>query len=65
MSNAFYDRKILNLEKQLNQLNEDNTDLQNQNNEIQEYVNDIKKEIAVNFDEIKGVLDGLKSKLKM
>ena len=62
--NQLYDRRLQQLENQLEKFIKDNNELQVQNDEMKEHIQDIEKEIAVNFDEIKIVLDGLKEKLK-
>jgi len=64
-SNPFYDRKIENLEKLLEQFASDNNKLKTQNDEIQGDIEEIKKEIAFSFDEVKTVLGVLKEKLKL
>ena len=64
-SNPFYDRKIENLEKLLERFSQDNDTLMKQNNEIQADIEEIKKEIAFSFDEVKTVLSVLKEKLKL
>lgn len=64
-SNPFYDRKIDNLEKLLQQFAKDNDLLKSQNDTIQSDIEEIKKEIAFSFDEVKTVLGVLKEKLKL
>lgn len=64
-SNPFYDRKIENLEKMLTQFSADNDTLKAQNEEIQNSISEIKKDIALSFDEVKSCLGVLKEKLKL
>jgi len=64
-SNPFYDRKIENLEKLLDQFGKDNDTLKTQNEEIQADIDEVKREIAFSFDEVKTVLGVLKEKLKI
>jgi len=64
-SNQFYDRKIEILEQLLDQFGKDNDTLKTQNEEIQASIDEIKKEIAFSFDEVKTVLGVLKEKLKL
>ncbi len=64
-SNLFYDRKVEKLELLLKKFAEENDVLKEQNIEIQANIEEIKKEIAFSFDEVKSVLGVLKSKLNL
>jgi hypothetical protein len=58
--NCVYEKKVRDLEGQLNHIIEDNKRLRTQNEELKTSVLTIKKEIGDSFVQVKGILDNLK-----